>query len=78
MGVIHHLTQLTQHIVELPVQIEELYVQLGHIHHLAGLFPRHPSGLIGCICGTHCGVPHSVQKFSYLVVHSRALLSGLA
>ena len=69
MGVVHDLPHLAQDVVELPVQVKQLHIQLGHIHHLARPFPGCPGGLIGGVRGPRRSVPDPIQQFLHLVVH---------
>ena len=70
MGVEHHLAQLAQQIVVLPVQIEQPHVQLGHIHHLTGLFACRTGAVCGRVSRVVGGSLYPLQQVLHLVVHT--------
>ena len=70
MGVVHHLSQLAQGVIEIAVLLKQLHIQLGHIRHLTGLAPCHPGGVCRAIGGQSGPLPNPFQQFPYHIIHA--------
>ena len=69
VGLHHHLAQLAQNIVILPVQVKQPDVQLGHVHHLARPLACRPGAVRRGIRRKAGRSSYPLQQSLYLVVH---------